>query len=379
MSELEMIRQAPKALLHDHLDGGLRPATVIELAARDRATASLPTADPDELGRLVPARRRPQEPRAVPRGVRATPWRCSRRGTRSSGSPPSAPRTWRPTASSTPRCATRPSCRPEGGLTLDEVVTAILDGFRRGSAAAAAGRPIVMRLLVTAMRQAARSVEIAELRRPLARRRASSASTSPGPEAGYPADAPPRRLPPDPARELPRHDPRRRGLRAALDLGGAPVVRRRAARPRRPDRRRHHGPAGRLARARPARRARARPARPARDVPDLERPHRRGGVDRRAPDRPAAPAALPGHGQHRQPADERRDAVVRVRRRSTQAFGIGLDEMEWLTTQRDEERLRAVRRAAAADQRGRSSRATRGCARARHACSAARPRRPPDR
>src|SRR3954453_19281555 len=29
---LESIRQAPKALLHDHLDGGLRPATVLELA-----------------------------------------------------------------------------------------------------------------------------------------------------------------------------------------------------------------------------------------------------------------------------------------------------------------------------------------------------------
>ena len=29
---LDQIKQAPKALLHDHLDGGLRPATVVELA-----------------------------------------------------------------------------------------------------------------------------------------------------------------------------------------------------------------------------------------------------------------------------------------------------------------------------------------------------------
>ena len=29
---LERIRRAPKVLLHDHLDGGLRPATVVELA-----------------------------------------------------------------------------------------------------------------------------------------------------------------------------------------------------------------------------------------------------------------------------------------------------------------------------------------------------------
>ena len=49
------------------------------------------------------------------------------------------------------------------GLTLDEAVEAMLEGFRDGSAhAAAAGRPITMKLLVTAMRQAARSVEVAE-------------------------------------------------------------------------------------------------------------------------------------------------------------------------------------------------------------------------
>ena len=33
MPDLATIIRAPKALLHDHLDGGLRPATVIDLAA----------------------------------------------------------------------------------------------------------------------------------------------------------------------------------------------------------------------------------------------------------------------------------------------------------------------------------------------------------
>lgn len=42
------IRELPKALLHEHLDGGLRPATVIELAA-DVGYGELPTADPVEL------------------------------------------------------------------------------------------------------------------------------------------------------------------------------------------------------------------------------------------------------------------------------------------------------------------------------------------
>jgi adenosine deaminase len=41
--------QAPKVLLHDHLDGGLRPQTIIELA-KDLRYNKLPTKDPDELG-----------------------------------------------------------------------------------------------------------------------------------------------------------------------------------------------------------------------------------------------------------------------------------------------------------------------------------------
>src|SRR5207247_952077 len=47
---LETLRAAPKVLLHDHLDGGLRPASVIELA-RDQRYEGLPTTDPQELGR----------------------------------------------------------------------------------------------------------------------------------------------------------------------------------------------------------------------------------------------------------------------------------------------------------------------------------------
>jgi len=43
----EMIRSLPKVELHDHLDGGLRPATIIELA-RKRG-AKLPADDPAEL------------------------------------------------------------------------------------------------------------------------------------------------------------------------------------------------------------------------------------------------------------------------------------------------------------------------------------------
>ncbi len=30
--DIDTIRRLPKAVLHDHLDGGLRPATLVELA-----------------------------------------------------------------------------------------------------------------------------------------------------------------------------------------------------------------------------------------------------------------------------------------------------------------------------------------------------------
>ena len=41
-------RKLPKVLLHEHLDGGLRPATVIELA-RENGYKGLPTEDAGEL------------------------------------------------------------------------------------------------------------------------------------------------------------------------------------------------------------------------------------------------------------------------------------------------------------------------------------------
>ena len=44
-----LLRRIPKVLLHEHLDGGLRPATVIDLATECGYTA-LPTSDDAELG-----------------------------------------------------------------------------------------------------------------------------------------------------------------------------------------------------------------------------------------------------------------------------------------------------------------------------------------
>ena len=50
MIPLETLRAAPKVVLHDHLDGGLRPRTIVELA-REQSYTGLPTTDASDLGR----------------------------------------------------------------------------------------------------------------------------------------------------------------------------------------------------------------------------------------------------------------------------------------------------------------------------------------
>jgi len=48
MNSFEVIKKAPKVQLHDHLDGGLRPGTIIDLA-KNFNYQKLPTSDPAEL------------------------------------------------------------------------------------------------------------------------------------------------------------------------------------------------------------------------------------------------------------------------------------------------------------------------------------------
>ena len=159
---LESIRHAPKALLHDHLDGGLRPATVLELAEQ-YGYDELPETDVDELatffrtaahsGSLV----RYLEPFAHTVGVMQTPEALHR----------VAYECVEDLAHDNVVYAEirfAPELHIDGGLSLDAVVDAVLAGFADGEkAAAAAGHTITVRCLVTAMRHAARSREIAEL------------------------------------------------------------------------------------------------------------------------------------------------------------------------------------------------------------------------
>jgi adenosine deaminase len=78
-----------------------------------------------------------------------------------------------------------PELHVERGLTLDEVVGAVHEGFREGERrAAAAGSPIVVRTLITAMRQFDRAFEIADLAVRWRDRGVVGFDVA-GPEAGY--------------------------------------------------------------------------------------------------------------------------------------------------------------------------------------------------
>jgi adenosine deaminase len=182
--ELETIREAPKALLHDHLDGGLRPETVLALAA-ETGYRELPTSDPAELAHwfLRGADRKSLE--LYLEGFRHT---IALLQTRDAIERLAAHCVQDLAADNVVYAEVRyaPELSTGGRLTLDEVVTAILDGFREGEQRArGAGRRIAVKLLVSAMRQAARSVEAAEL---AVRHRDEGVVgfDIAGPEAGFP-------------------------------------------------------------------------------------------------------------------------------------------------------------------------------------------------
>jgi adenosine deaminase len=177
--DLATIRRAPKVLLHDHLDGGLRPRTVIELAA-EAGYRDLPTSDPDELARWFTLGADRKSLELYLEGFRHT---VAVMQTRDALERVAAECVEDLAADGVVYAEIRmaPELLTDGGLTLDEAVEAMLAGLRRG----ADGRPITAGLIVTAMRQAARSVEIAEL---AVRHRDEGVVgfDIAGPEAGYP-------------------------------------------------------------------------------------------------------------------------------------------------------------------------------------------------
>jgi adenosine deaminase len=157
MIEPELIRRAPKVLLHDHLDGGLRPVTVIELA-RDAAYDGLPMTDPLELARFFTSGADRKSLELYLEGFEHT---VAVMQTREALIRVAAECAEDLAADGVVYAEVRyaPELSTRNGLSLDDVVTAVLHGFRQGSA----DRGIELGFIVTAMRTAARSLEIAEL------------------------------------------------------------------------------------------------------------------------------------------------------------------------------------------------------------------------
>jgi adenosine deaminase len=153
--------KAPKALLHDHLDGGLRPATIIELA--DAVGHSLPSTDPDELGRwFVDAASSGSLEQYLDTFAHTVAVMQTAAGLHRVAAECALDLAADGVVYAEVRFA--PEQHLEHDLTLDEVVEAVLAGFAAGAALSArAGRPIRIGTLLTAMRHAARSQEIAEL------------------------------------------------------------------------------------------------------------------------------------------------------------------------------------------------------------------------
>src|ERR1035438_2563594 len=161
MLTLAEIQAVPKVLLHDHLDGGLRPQTVLELA-RETGYRDLPGDSVEELtkrltegahrGHLeiyLDAFRHTVAVMQTPDALRRVAAECA------------ADLAADGVVYAEVRFA--PELHTERGMSLDEVVGAVLEGFRQGSAEAArAGRRVTGYALLPAMRTAGRAAGIAE-------------------------------------------------------------------------------------------------------------------------------------------------------------------------------------------------------------------------
>jgi adenosine deaminase len=156
------IARAPKVLLHDHLDGGLRPQTVIDLADQF-GYRNLPSTDAHELARWF---------------AEAAYSGSLERYLETFQHTVGVTQTVEALARVAKECAEdlatdgvvyaevrfAPELHTEQGLTLHEVIDAVLDGFRQGTEVSKEnGYWIRIGVLLTAMRTATHSRQIAEL------------------------------------------------------------------------------------------------------------------------------------------------------------------------------------------------------------------------
>ncbi|MFN3218017.1 MAG: adenosine deaminase [Acidimicrobiales bacterium] len=164
MTEPDFIA-APKVLLHDHLDGGLRPSTIVDLA--DAVGHELPSTDLDEL---VAYFRKGADSRDIIAYLDTFAHTVPLLQTADALERVAAEAAVDLAADGVVYAEVRfaPELHApvgvDGALSTDAAVEAVVAGFARGCAeAAAAGNAIEVGTIVCAMRTEDRSAEIAEL------------------------------------------------------------------------------------------------------------------------------------------------------------------------------------------------------------------------
>jgi adenosine deaminase len=183
MTDLE-VRQAPKVLLHDHLDGGLRPQTIIDLAA-EAGYEGLPETEAAALRTWF---RESADSGSLPRYLETFDHTLAVMQTREGLFRVASECAQDLAADGVVYAESRyaPEQHLSRGLTLEGVVEAVNAGLRDGEAKAlGAGHTIRVTSLLTAMRHAAKSTEIAELAIRY-RDQGVSGFDIAGAEAGYP-------------------------------------------------------------------------------------------------------------------------------------------------------------------------------------------------
>ena len=161
---LDVLRAVPKVLLHDHLDGGLRPQTILDLAVGGpRAEDRLPAHDATALGEWF---RENADSGSLERYLETFTQTLAVMQTEEGLFRVASEAAQDLAADGVVYAEVRyaPEQHLDCGLTLEQVVEAVNDGFREGERVAAqSGHHIRVAALLTAMRHAAKSREIAEL------------------------------------------------------------------------------------------------------------------------------------------------------------------------------------------------------------------------
>ncbi len=158
----DQIRKAPKVLLHDHLDGGLRPQTIIDIA-QEIGYEKLPTHNATELATWF---REACDSGSLVRYLETFSHTIAVMQTREN-----IIRVARECALDLARDGVvyaevrgAPELFTEQGLSLSDVIEATLEGYRQGEAQAdSEGLHIRVESLLCGMRQNNRSQEVAEL------------------------------------------------------------------------------------------------------------------------------------------------------------------------------------------------------------------------